>query len=105
MITNKLCQSNIIEMNELMELKINDDVFNDLKQNKELVNKPRLNIARGKLTPSNSNKMNNLLKSINHSQSMTLNDSFNLSINQHDIKKSIFTNGKENSKTIKNQKN
>ena len=100
MITNKLCQSDILEMNELVELKINDDVFNDLKENKENENKAHKNFERIILTPSNSSKMNNLMKSINHSQSMTLNDSLNFSVNQHDIKKSSL-NGKEDSNKYK----
>lgn len=83
-----------------MELKINDDVFNDLKENKEPL-KLQLHHRREMLTPSSSNKLNNLLKEINHSQSMTLNDSLNFELHKPEKTNPFITNGK----TLKNGKN
>ena len=67
-------QSENLEMHDLMELKINDDVFQDLKDYKEPEKIIKSNI-KGRLTPTGSNKLNNFIKEINQSQSMTLNDS------------------------------
>lgn len=79
-----------------MDLKINDEVFKDLKENKEPI-KISVNSSKMLFTPSSgSKKLNNLLKEINHSQSMTLNDSLNFDLQKPEVKTqpSTNTNGK-----------
>jgi hypothetical protein len=82
----KIYQSENLEMNDLMELKINDDVFQDLKDFKEPEKKITRN-SRGKLTPTGSSKLNNFIREINHSQSMTLNDSLGFELKNIESKK------------------
>ena len=77
-----MSRSSILEINEHIELKINDDVFNDLIENKEPI-KIQLNKSLGSFTPTSSKKLNNLLKEINHSQSFPLNESLNNELQKH----------------------
>jgi hypothetical protein len=96
----KMYQSENLEMNDLMELKINDDVFQDLKEFKEPEKLIKRNI-RGKLTPTGSNKLNNFIKELNHSQSMTLNDSLGFELKNLESKKqSKLINGNRNQENV-----
>jgi len=83
----------IPEISEV-ELKINDEVFNDLKTTTNaIIKKKKAPLLYKKISPSYSQKMNNLLKIIDPSQSMTLNDSLNIydkNVNFTEVKGNLF---------------